>query len=176
MSTETLGIGSRVSHPQYGAGVVIQVSGDTYEITFIEHGTRQILRSFEGLEIIEAAETPADSVSWEKVEKSMIRILRRFSDLQENIPLGNKWSGGKVLIQPGDPGLQAKEIPIDGLFHKIVMVRDRLRVMEAKINASSLSDEEKVELQQYITRIYGSLTTFNVLFRNKEDQFVGEKS
>ncbi len=176
MSTETLGIGSRVSHPQYGAGVVIQVSGEAYEITFIEHGTKQILRSFEGLEIIEAADTPADSVSWEKVEKSMIRILRRFTDLQENIPLGNKWSGGKVLIQPGDPGLQGKEIPIDGLFHKIVMVRDRLRVMEAKINASNLSDEEKVELQQYITRIYGSLTTFNVLFRNKEDYFVGEKS
>jgi hypothetical protein len=176
MSTSTLGIGSRVTHPQYGAGVVIQVSTDAYEITFIEHGAKQILRSFVGLEVIEAAETPPDMASWEKIEKSMVRILRRFSDVQETVPLGNKWSGGKVVIHPGDPGLQAKEIPIDGFFHKIVMVRDRLRVMEAKINASNLTDEEKVELEQYITRIYGSLTTFNVLFKNKEDQFVGDKS
>ena len=176
MEATTLGIGSRVRHPQYGAGVVIQVSTDAYEITFIEHGTKQILRSFEGLEIIEAAETPPDMASWERIEKSLVRMLRRFSDIQETVPLGNRWSGGKVVIHPGDPGLQAKEVPIDAFFHKIVMVRDRLRVMEAKINASKLTDEDKVELQQYITRIYGSLTTFNVLFRNKEDQFIGEKS
>ena len=81
------------------------------------------------------------------------------------------------MLQPGDPSLAPKEIPIGTFFHKVVMVRDRLRVMEQKINASEhLDDQEKVDLQQYITRIYGSLTTFNVLFKNKSDQFVGERS
>jgi hypothetical protein len=176
MSDSILGVGSRVKHPQFGPGVVIQIRSDLYEITFIEHGTRQIARTFEGLEIIEAAETPSDIATFEKIEKSLVRVLRRFSDLQETIPLGGKWTGGKVVMIPGDPGLKEKEVPIDAFFHKIVMVRDRLRVMEARINASNLTDEEKVELQQYITRIYGSLTTFNVLFKNKEDQFVGDKS
>ena len=82
-----------------------------------------------------------------------------------------------MILQPEDSSLQSKEIPIETFFHKIVMVRDRLRVMEQRINSSKgLNDEEKVNLQQYITRIYGSLTTFNVLFKNKENQFQGERS
>jgi hypothetical protein len=165
-----------VRHPQFGAGVVTQVTTDAYEITFIEQGTRQILRSFEGLEVTEAVETPSGQATWENIEKSLVRILRRFSDLQETIPMGSRWTGGKMVLYPGDPGLKEKEVPLDIFFHKIVMVRDRLRVMEAKINSSNLTDAEKVELEQYITRIYGSLTTFNVLFKNKEDQFVGDKS
>lgn len=83
---------------------------------------------------------------------------------------------GKV-IEPGDNSLKAKEVPIEVFFHKIVMLRDRLRVMEQQINAHKvLTDEEKINLQQYVTRIYGTLTTFNVLFRNKEDWFIGDKS
>lgn len=175
MSENILGVGSRVKHPQFGKGVIVQIRSDAYEITFIDHGTRQITRDFEGLEIIEAVETPTDLATWEKMEKSLIRVLRRFSDLQETIPLGSRWTGGKFLMIPGDSGLKEKEVPIEVFFHKIVMVRDRLRVMEQKINASELTDEEKVDLQQYITRIYGSLTTFNVLFKNKEDFFVGDK-
>ena len=84
--------------------------------------------------------------------------------------------GRIAVLEPGQQGVQGKEVPIDTFFHKIVMVRDRLRVMEQKINASNLSDGEKVELQQYITRIYGSLTTFNVLFKSQSDYFVGEKT
>jgi hypothetical protein len=175
MAENILGVGSRVKHPQFGKGVIVQIRSDAYEITFIDIGTRQITRDFEGFEIIEAVETPPDLATYEKMEKSLIRVLRRFSDLQETVPFGNKWNGGKVVMVPGDKSLKEKEIPIDAFFHKIVMVRDRLRVLEQKINTSNLTDEEKVELQQYITRVYGSLTTFNILFKNKEDQFIGEK-
>lgn len=171
-----MGVGSRIKHPQFGKGVVVQIRSDVYEITFIDHGTRQITRDYEGLEVIEAVETPNDLVTYEKWEKSLIRVLRRFSDVQETVPLGSKWTGGKLLMVPGEVGLKEKEIPIDVFFHKIVMVRDRIRVLEQKLNASKLTDEEKVDMQQYITRVYGSLTTFNVLFKNKEDQFIGERS
>jgi len=175
MAEVQLGVGSRIKHPQFGKGVIVQIRSDAYEITFIEHGTRQILRDFTGLEIIEAVETPSDLATYEKWEKSLIRVLRRFSDVQETVPLGGKWTGGKLLMIPGEAGLKEKEIPMDAFFHKIVMVRDRLRVLEQKLNASKLTDEEKIEMQQYITRVYGSLTTFNVLFKNKDDQFVGDK-
>jgi hypothetical protein len=92
-------------------------------------------------------------------------------------PLGEKWIGGSIDLKPANPELKSKEIPIETFFHKIVMVRDRLRVLEQNINAHAvLTDEEKVNLQQYITRIYGSLTSFNILFADKEDFFVGVKS
>ena len=93
-----------------------------------------------------------------------------------DVPLAPKWEGGTVRLIPKNAELQPKDIPLDGLFHKVVMVRDRLRTLEQKINAHpKLSDTEKVEMQQYVTRCYGSLTTFNVLFREKRDQFVGQK-
>ena len=176
MSEEILGIGSRVKHPQMGKGVIVQVRSDAYEIGFIEYGLKLIKRDFEGLEVIEAVETPEDLVSYEDMEKTLIRVLNRFSDIQQTVLLGQKWTGGRMVLYPGDKSLKEKEIPIETFFHKIVMIRDRVRVMEQRINASNLTDEEKVDLEQYITRIYGSLTTFNVLFKNKEDQFSGEKS
>ena len=90
--------------------------------------------------------------------------------------MAEKWKGGKLILEPST-NIQSKEIPIDTFFHKIVMVRDRIRVMEQKINSSkNLDDQEKIDLQQYITRIYGNFTTFNVLFQNKLDYFVGEFS
>ena len=92
-------------------------------------------------------------------------------------PLAGKWEGATIVIKPADPTLQAKELPVDALFHKVVMVRDRLRVLEQKVNGSTrLSDAEKVEIQSYVTKCYGSLTTFNVLFRDESDKFVGEKT
>jgi hypothetical protein len=91
-------------------------------------------------------------------------------------PMAAKWQGGVVQIIPGNRELQGKELPVDSLLHKVVMIRDRLRTLEQKINAhSKLSDAEKVEMQHYVTRCYGSLTSFNVLFRDKDDQFVGQK-
>ena len=93
------------------------------------------------------------------------------------VPLAPRWEGGTVVLKPGDAATQAKEIPLDALFHKVVMIRDRLRVLEQKINThDKLSDAEKVEMQQYVTRCYGSLTTFNVLFKDERDRFVGDKA
>jgi len=175
MDEINLGIGSRVQHPQFGKGVVIQVRMDAWEITFIENGTRIIQRDFEGLKIIEAVDSPDEMMTYEKIEKSLIRILRRFSDIQETVAIGSRWTGGRMVLYPGDTTLKEKEIPIESFFHKIVMVRDRIRVMEQRVNSSTLSDEDKVNIQQYITRIYGSLTTFNVLFRDKADYFIGDK-
>jgi hypothetical protein len=94
-----------------------------------------------------------------------------------DVPLAPKWEGGSIVVKPGDPSLQARELPLDALFHKVVMVRDRLRVLEQKVNAHpKLSDAEKVEMQGYVTKCYGSLTSFNLLFRDERDKFVGEKT
>ncbi len=170
-----LGIGSRIQHPQYGKGVVTNVSSKDYWVTFIETGLETIPLD-DTFEIIEAAENEVDTISFYDVEKSLTKILKRWSDVTETVPIADKWKGGKLLMEPGQVGVQGKEVPIDTFFNKIIMVRDRLRVMEQKINASNLGDNEKVELQQYITRSYGSLTTFNVLFKSQTDYFVGEKS
>ena len=104
-------------------------------------------------------------------------IREALRDESPEVPLAAKWEGGTALLRPRDPSLQAKEIPLDHLFHKVIMIRDRLRVLEQKVNANpKLSDAEKVELQGYVTKCYGSLTTFNVLFRDERDRFVGEKA
>lgn len=171
-----LGIGSRVRHAQYGEGVVVNVKSSAYIITFMQHGRKELSREMSQLEIIEAVESPDDLISSADVERSLISILRRWSDIQEEVSLAQKWVRGKMILQPYDTNMQGKEIPIETFFHKIVMLRDRLRVMEQRINShEGLNDEDKVNLQQYLTRIYGSLTTFNVLFKYPHDQFVGEK-
>ncbi len=104
-------------------------------------------------------------------------IREALADESAPVKLAPRWEGGTVVLKPGDPSTQAKEIPLDSLFHKVVMIRDRLRVLEQRINGhEKLSDAEKVELQQYVTRCYGSLTTFNLLFRDEREKFVGEKT
>ncbi len=174
--TQTLGIGSRVNHPAYGAGVVIQLHEAAYEICFITYGIKDVGRNYEKLEVIEAIEAQ-EAVSFSDAEESLIKILQTWSGYSQIVDLGDKWTNGTMILKPGDDSMKSKEIPIDSFFHKIVMVRDRLRVMEQRINSSTnLSDEEKVNLQQYLTRIYGSLTTFNVLFKYKDDHFVGDRA
>lgn len=109
--------------------------------------------------------------------RSLIRSVVRDELEITRAPLAEKWVGGTMILKPGKPGVQEKEIPIDAFFHKVVMLRDRLRVLEQQINSNEkLTEAEKISMQQYITRCYGSLTTFNVLFKEKADYFIGAKS
>ena len=155
---------------------LVGVKYAVYQISFIHHGIKEIDKNDDHLDEIIPENVTEEIETHSEVEKSLLKILRLWGGLTENVPLGEKWRGGKMILQSGDKSIKPKEVPIDALFHKIVMARDRLRVLEQQINGhKGLSDEDKVNLQQYITRIYGSFTTFNVLFRNKEQWFIGEK-
>ncbi|NQX85965.1 MAG: hypothetical protein HRT67_08670 [Flavobacteriaceae bacterium] len=171
-----LGIGSRIHHNDFGKGVVTNVTSRHYWVTFIENGLETIQLDAE-FDVIERADDAVDTVSLFDVEDSLVQILKQWSDTSEIVPIADKWKGGNLVLEPGDANLQSKTLPIDKFFHKIVMVRDRVRVMEQKINSSkNLDAQEKIDLQQYISRIYGSLTTFNVLFKLKDQQFKGQGS
>ncbi|MFV0590869.1 MAG: hypothetical protein ACK5M7_05750 [Draconibacterium sp.] len=175
---EELTVGTRVEHPRYGEGIISKDNITAYEIFFERGGKMEITKRNTDLKVLQANQTGAKSgLSIKDFEKVMTYVLDQYGALSEIVPLGEKWQGGTLLMQPANSALQAKEIPIETFFHKIVMLRDRLRVLEQNINSStSLSDEEKVNIQQYITRVYGSLTTFNVLFSEKDHYFVGVKS
>jgi hypothetical protein len=176
MEQTTLGIGTRLQHTQYGPGVIVAIRFAAYLISFINHGIKEIDKTDPKLDEIIPENVTAEIETHSEVERSLLKILRLWGGITENVPLGDRWSGGVVLIQPADKTLKPKEIPVTDFFHKIVMLRDRLRVLEQNINSNKkLNDEDKVNIQQYITRCYGSLTTFNVLFKNKEHWFVGEK-
>ncbi len=172
--TNTLGVGSRVKHPAYGDGAVIRKHKAAYEVCFMLYGIKLVGLDYDKWEVIEAIPSE-DEVTFTEAEKALVKILKTYNAIEQPIDLGHRWEGGMMILKPGEEDLKAKELPIETFFHKIVMVRDRLRVMEQRINSSALTDEEKVNLQQYITRIYGSLTTFNVLFKYKDDHFKGEK-
>lgn len=177
MDQTTLGIGKRLQHTQYGPGVIVGVRYATYLISFINHGTKEIDKTDTHLDEIIPDNITVEVETVSDTEKSLLKILRLWGNVTEVVPLGEKWIGGTLLLQPADKNLKPKEIPVADFFHKVVMLRDRLRVLEQNINSNKkLSDEEKVNLQQYITRCYGSLTTFNVLFKDKEHWFVGDKS
>lgn len=170
-----LGIGSRITHSEYGKGVVTNVTSKHYWVTFIDNGLETIDIDSD-FEVIEAADGDVDTVSFFDVETSLVAILKKWSDVSDVIPIADKYKGGKLILEPEDKSLKPYELPIDKFFHKITMVRDRLRVMEQRINSSDLDEQGKIDLQQYITRIYGSLTSFNVLFKSKSHQFVGQRS
>lgn len=177
MDNLNLGIGTRLQHNQLGPGVIVGIRYATYLISFINHGVKEIDKNDAQLDEIIPENVTEEIETSSEIEKSLLKILRLWGGITEKVPLGERWLGGTMILQPADKTQKAKEIPIDDFFHKIVMLRDRLRVLEQNINSNKkLSDEEKVNIQQYITRCYGSLTTFNVLFRNKEHWFVGDKS
>ncbi|HTI91248.1 MAG TPA: hypothetical protein VL727_11715 [Puia sp.] len=177
MDQLTLGIGTRLQHTQFGPGVIVGVKYAVYLISFIHHGIKEIDKTDPSLDEIIPENVTEEVETHSETEKSLLKILRLWGGVTENVPLGDKWKGGTMILQSGDKSIKPKEVPIDAFFHKIVMARDRLRVLEQQINGhKGLSDEEKVNLQQYITRIYGSFTTFNVLFKNKEQWFIGESA
>ena len=177
MELHDIGIGARVKHPAMGIGVVYDMDPRTVHVFFKEHGEQPISRSFAGLvTIAPGPEIAGAELDLESVKDMLKEVLEEAQMPQRPIEIARRFHGGTIEIKPKDHSLKGKELPIDDLFHKIVMIRDRFRVLEQKINAHpGLNDADKVELQQYITRCYGSLTTFNILFEDKEDQFVGQK-
>ena len=179
MDTE-LNIGTRIDHPKYGEGMVSSNTQLTYKVIFVRGGEIEFIKSNFEADVIEENESipvKEPRLNVKEFEKALKYILDRYNGLEHRAELGSKWEGGTIVLKPGRSDLQAKEMPIETFFHKIVMVRDRLRVLEQNINShTGLSDEDKINLQQYITRIYGSLTSFNVLFSDKEDYFTGSSS
>ena len=180
--SEELSLGTHIDHDRYGEGIIGKVNLVSYDVYFARGGKVEILKSNKDFKVIgtvaptsQQAETSAIDV--DAIMKLISSTLDKYGMLQEVVPLGEKWTGGKLIMQPANPSLQSKEIPIETFFHKIVMLRDRLRVLEQNINSNpKLTDEEKIDLQQYITRVYGSLTTFNILFQEKDQYFVGAGS
>lgn len=176
MKIESLHVGMHVRHPQYGLGIVKSINPTTAEIEFPD-ATHTLAPEPAGLEPAEAqADLSGLSLPLtdliEQTTTATVQALGLERPDSEDVQLSARWHRGRLVMHPADPTLQTKEVPVETFFHKVVMVRNNLRVLEQKINANDkLSDADKVELQQYITRSYGSLTTFNVLFKEKEDQF-----
>lgn len=172
---EKLGVGTQIQHPSFGYGVIVEVIDDNYTIYFLElEEAKEINNAYEGLAIKEKVAPEITPIEISDIEEAVENILARQSDSIPEVELANKWLNGSVTINAGSDDLQGKEIPLQTFFHKIIMVRERLRVLEQNINNQDKLDEtDKLHLQQYITKAYGSLTTFNVLFANKEDQFKG---
>lgn len=176
MKTYELHIGMKVRHPHHGFGVVKSITESTAEIRF-DDGTRSLAPEQSDLQPAEPRATLSqlDVPLAQLIEQTVHAVIEEMGVEKPTgvvKELGSRWQAGKILMQPADASLQPKEIPLEVFFHKIVMVRNNLRVLEQKINShEKLTDADKVEMQQYITRSYGSLTTFNLLFKNKEDQF-----
>jgi hypothetical protein len=176
MKIEGLHLGMKVRHPQYGVGVVKAIQEQTADVQF-DDGRRQVAPEPSGLEPAEAhaaiqgLDIPLDQFIRQTTGEAIAQLgLQKPDAVIEQ--LGSRWQGGRLEMHPADSSKQSKEVPLEIFFHKIVMMRNQLRVLEQKINGhEKLSDGEKIEMQQYITRCYGSMTTFNILFNEKEDQF-----
>ena len=178
MTIEALHVGMKVRHPQYGVGVVKTISEQTAEIRFDE-GMRTVapvaadLQPAEAQVAVSGLSQPLKNFVEETARATVAALgLEKPESFVEELAV--RWRNGKMVLHPADPTLQTKEVELEVFFHKIVMMRNNLRVLEQKLNAhEKLSELEKIDMQQYITRCYGSMTTFNLLFRSKEGQFGG---
>ncbi len=176
MKIQNLTIGMSVRHPQYGIGTVRTISEQTAEVRFSDT-LRTVDPDLGGLMPAEPGMSVSglDQPLGQFVESIVEKVVERLGVEKPDAvvaELAVRWQRGKVVLHPSDPSLQTKEVPLEVLFHKIVGIRNQLRVLEQKINAHTvMTDADKVEMQQYVSRCYGSLTTFNLLFKNKEGQF-----
>jgi hypothetical protein len=179
VNIESVHIGMRVRHPQHGVGTVESITKQTADVRFIEglktvSPTLSDLQPAEPRAALSGVEVPLEQFIRQTVENTVasLGVEKPGTDITG---LGVRWHGGRLVLHPADATLQTKEVPLEVFFHKIVMMRNQLRVLEQKINGhEKLTDGEKVELQQYISRCYGSMTSFNVLFRDKADHFSGK--
>jgi hypothetical protein len=172
-----LTVGTQVEHERFGTGFVFKTSLTSYEIIFERGGRMVFPKTTAMMEMNVVSEIVEDEnpkqLSLTEVEQALTYILEKYNGIEQEVELGERWQGGTMILKPSNDSLP-KEIPLEAFFHKIVMVRDRLRVLEQNINSHKTpTDEDKVNLQQYISRIYGSFTTFNVLFKDKKSYFVG---
>ncbi len=175
---EELAVGTRVSHPAYGEGIVSKSHLTIYEIFFERGGKLELTKYNPDLKILGMPENAPSrtGLSLAEIEEAITYVMDKFQGITYDVKIADKWKGGNLIMKPKNTELQSKEVTMEAFFHKIVMVRDRLRVLEQNINSHpKLDEEDKIHLQQYITRSYGSLTTFNVLFAEKSDYFVGQK-
>ena len=176
LKIDNLHIGMRVRHPRYGNGVVKALTQHTADIAF-DDAPRTLDPASAELEPAEATATLHEldvplSTLISQTAHAVVDALGIEKDDAIVEGIANRWQQGTLVMQPADSSLQPKDVPLETFFHKIVMLRNNLRVLEQKVNASEkLSEADKFDMQQYITRCYGSLTTFNILFKNKEDQF-----
>jgi len=175
---EELAVGTRVDHPRYGEGIISRSHLTIYEIFFERGGKMELTKYNTDLKVLsEPDNKPRTGLTINEVTEAISFVLDKYQGLSEVVKIADKWKDGTLVMKPSNPDLQLKEVSIDAFFHKIVMLRDRLRVLEQNINTHPKLDEaDKIDLQQYITRAYGSLTTFNVLFADKDDYFVGQKT
>jgi hypothetical protein len=176
MRHESMHVGMKVHHADYGVGTVTSVSEHLADIRF-DSGLRTLSPEQSDLTPAEAqAEISGLTVPLGTLIAETVGVMLQEMGLERDDTviekLAGRWQKGTLVMRPSGAELQSKEVPLEVFFHKIVMVRNNLRVLEQKINAhEKLTDAEKVEMQQYITRCYGSMTTFNILFKEKEDQF-----
>lgn len=164
------GIGSIVTHPAFGDGKVVNYEGESYVMLFKGGEARRVAYSFDAMKVKE----PLGDPETDRIKEALRSVLGENGWVDIDLEMGKRWAGGTMKLIPGKEDTQPKDVPLDMLFKKIIGIRDKLRVLEQKVNANpALPPEDKMEMQGYITRCYGSLTTFNSLFAAKESQFQG---